>query len=168
MEIVNLFNPSSHNHLLYPILSRLRLEFELLMANTNLDSPGHMKWADLWATRRLLLWCTLTSFLIAISPLTVPGLLIYVLPINMGYEINMTGNLLAVPTFLAKFGVRTASGVLEISARDQQSPQRRYQRRSPYCWSHSRVRIGHVWPKEDSHPGLRCLRDWYPYPRLLN
>ena len=38
----------------------------------------------------------------------------------MGYDISIVGNLLAVRTFLNKFGHRTASGALEISARDQQ------------------------------------------------
>jgi MFS family permease len=52
--------------------------------------------------------------------LNILGLVIYVLPINMGYDLGMTGNLLAVPTFLTKFGQRTSSGTLEISARDQQ------------------------------------------------
>lgn len=48
------------------------------------------------------------------------GLLIYMLPINFGYELSMVGNLLAVPAFLRKFGVKAADGTLEIPAKDQQ------------------------------------------------
>ena len=52
--------------------------------------------------------------------LTVEGLVIYILPINFGFEINVTGNLIAVPAFLDRFGVETADGSLEIKATDQQ------------------------------------------------
>lgn len=38
----------------------------------------------------------------------------------MGYELGMTGNILAVPTFLSAFGQPLPTGGYEISARDQQ------------------------------------------------
>lgn len=41
------------------------------------------------------------------------------LPINFGYELSTVGNIMAVPTFLTKFGVKTSTGY-EIVASDQQ------------------------------------------------
>ena len=39
---------------------------------------------------------------------------------NFGYEAASTGNLLAIPTFLARFGNPLPGGLIEISAYDQQ------------------------------------------------
>ncbi|KAI1490508.1 hypothetical protein F5X96DRAFT_635825 [Biscogniauxia mediterranea] len=48
------------------------------------------------------------------------GLLIFMLPVNFGYENAMLGKLLAVDAFLTRFGTETAAGDLVITARDQQ------------------------------------------------
>ncbi|KAF7186976.1 Major facilitator-type transporter ecdC [Pseudocercospora fuligena] len=68
------------------------------------SQPRKPTWKDLIDNRRVLAWC----------------LVIYILPINFGFEINVTGNLIAVPAFLDRFGVETADGSLEIKATDQQ------------------------------------------------
>ncbi|KAJ0269148.1 hypothetical protein Brms1b_013224 [Colletotrichum noveboracense] len=47
-------------------------------------------------------------------------LLIFILPINFGYELALVGNILAIPSFLNKFGVTTANSAKEISTHDQQ------------------------------------------------
>ena len=47
------------------------------------------------------------------------GLLIFILPINFGYELALIGNILAIPGFLDRYGVSIASG-REIPAHDQQ------------------------------------------------
>ncbi|KAI8308609.1 General alpha-glucoside permease [Colletotrichum sp. SAR11_59] len=47
------------------------------------------------------------------------GLLIFILPINFGYELALVGNILAISSFLNKFGVTTATGAKEISTHDQ-------------------------------------------------
>ncbi|RDW87847.1 hypothetical protein BP5796_03541 [Coleophoma crateriformis] len=59
---------------------------------------------DIWTHRRVLLWC----------------ILVYLLPINFGYEGGMVGNLLAVDSFLERFGHALPSGQLEIAASSQQ------------------------------------------------
>lgn len=50
----------------------------------------------------------------------VTGLVIYLLPINFGYEAASTGNLLAIPSFLLRFGNPLPNGLIEISAHNQQ------------------------------------------------
>ncbi|RSM08499.1 hypothetical protein CDV31_008136 [Fusarium ambrosium] len=47
-------------------------------------------------------------------------LLIYLLPINFGFEIALVGKVLAIPSFLERFGSDTDSGIREIPARTQQ------------------------------------------------
>lgn len=81
---------------------------------------------DFWAHRRVLLWCKLLlKFLLAryirnANKSHTPGLLIYMLPINFGYEQGMVGNLLPVKSFLLRFGHTLPDGVMEISATNQQ------------------------------------------------
>ncbi|KAI8226404.1 General alpha-glucoside permease [Colletotrichum sp. SAR 10_96] len=60
--------------------------------------------AELFKNKRVLSWC----------------LLIFILPINFGHELALVGNILAIPSFLNKFGVTTATGAKEISTHDQQ------------------------------------------------
>ena len=52
--------------------------------------------------------------------LIVLGFFIYILPVNFGYEAASTGNLLANPAFLARFGNPIPGGGIEITAHDQQ------------------------------------------------
>ncbi|PLB46475.1 maltose permease [Aspergillus steynii IBT 23096] len=59
--------------------------------------------AELLAERRILGWC----------------LLIFILPINFGYEIALVGNILAIPSFLERFGQDTPNG-REIPSQTQQ------------------------------------------------
>ena len=47
------------------------------------------------------------------------GFLIFLLPINFGFEINNVGNLLAVVPFMEEFG-KVVDGTLLITAQDQQ------------------------------------------------
>lgn len=56
---------------------------------------------------------------LACSDLDWTGLLIFILPINFGYELALVGNILAIPGFLDRYGVATATG-REIPAHDQQ------------------------------------------------
>ncbi|KAI6423315.1 hypothetical protein MCOR22_011351 [Pyricularia oryzae] len=58
---------------------------------------------DFWDNRRVLSFC----------------MLIFMLPVNFGYEINMLGNVLASDAFLNRFG-HTVNGVRVIPASDQQ------------------------------------------------
>ncbi|KAF4986168.1 hypothetical protein FDECE_16092 [Fusarium decemcellulare] len=58
---------------------------------------------DVWENRRVLSFC----------------FLIFMLPINFGYEINTVGNLLAVVPFMERFG-KTVDGTLLVPAQDQQ------------------------------------------------
>ncbi|KAK1727034.1 maltose permease [Colletotrichum acutatum] len=60
--------------------------------------------AELSKNKRVLAWC----------------LLIFILPINFGYELALVGNILAIPAFLDRFGTTTTSGIKEIPAHDQQ------------------------------------------------
>ncbi|KAL2880354.1 hypothetical protein SGCOL_004407 [Colletotrichum sp. CLE4] len=60
--------------------------------------------AELSKNKRVLAWC----------------LLIFILPINFGYELALVGNILAIPAFLDRFGTTTASGIKEIPTQDQQ------------------------------------------------
>jgi len=46
--------------------------------------------------------------------------MIFILPINFGYEAASTGNLLAIPAFLVRFGIPLPGGLYEVSAHDQQ------------------------------------------------
>ncbi|OLN83294.1 General alpha-glucoside permease 3 [Colletotrichum chlorophyti] len=48
------------------------------------------------------------------------GLLIFILPINYGYEAVVVGNILATPGFLDRFGTTTPDGAREISTHAQQ------------------------------------------------
>ncbi|KAH6996941.1 maltose permease [Ilyonectria destructans] len=58
---------------------------------------------ELWKNKRILGWC----------------LLIFILPINFGYEIALVGNILAIPSFLERFGKDTPNG-REIPTQTQQ------------------------------------------------
>ncbi|KAF7540107.1 hypothetical protein G7Z17_g12273 [Cylindrodendrum hubeiense] len=58
---------------------------------------------ELWKNKRILGWC----------------LLIFILPINFGYEIALVGNILAIPSFLERFGDDTPNG-REIPTQTQQ------------------------------------------------
>ncbi|KAJ0304906.1 hypothetical protein COL516b_005687 [Colletotrichum fioriniae] len=60
--------------------------------------------AELSKNKRVLAWC----------------LLIFILPVNFGYELALVGNILAIPAFLDRFGTTTASGIKEIPTQDQQ------------------------------------------------
>lgn len=53
------------------------------------------------------------------SNLELLGFLIFLLPINFGFEINNVGNLLAVVPFMEEFG-KVVDGTLLITAQDQQ------------------------------------------------
>ncbi|KAI0123760.1 maltose permease [Xylariales sp. AK1849] len=48
------------------------------------------------------------------------GLLIFILPVNFGYEVSTSSNLLAVDSFLLRFGTKSGGGTWVISATDQQ------------------------------------------------
>uniref|UniRef100_A0A8H7TW80 Major facilitator superfamily (MFS) profile domain-containing protein n=1 Tax=Bionectria ochroleuca TaxID=29856 RepID=A0A8H7TW80_BIOOC len=78
------------------------IEPTLHEVSTTADSGG-VSFKDVWENRRVLSFC----------------LLIFLLPINFGYEIGTIGNLLAVTPFLEEFG-HEVNGELLISARDQQ------------------------------------------------
>ncbi|KAF9875391.1 maltose permease [Colletotrichum karsti] len=71
------------------------------MSKTSETTSG---FAELSKNKRVLAWC----------------LLIFILPINFGYEIALVGNILAIPAFLDRFGVTTTTGVKEITTHDQQ------------------------------------------------
>ncbi|KAJ0413212.1 maltose permease [Aspergillus carlsbadensis] len=58
---------------------------------------------ELFSNKRILGWC----------------LLIFILPINFGYEIALVGNILSIPSFLARFGHDTPNG-REIPTQTQQ------------------------------------------------
>ncbi|KAK1623825.1 maltose permease [Colletotrichum phormii] len=60
--------------------------------------------AELSKNKRVLAWC----------------LLIFILPINFGYELALVGNILAIPASLDRFGTTTTSGIKEIPTQDQQ------------------------------------------------
>ncbi|KAL4811789.1 general substrate transporter [Aspergillus spinulosporus] len=60
-------------------------------------------WRDIFQHRRIFGWC----------------LLIFLLPINFGYENSISGSILAMPQFLERFG-HQANGTLVISAKHQQ------------------------------------------------
>lgn len=49
------------------------------------------------------------------------GLLIFILPINYGYEASLIGKLYAIPSFLDHFGRTLPNGKQEIPANDQQT-----------------------------------------------
>ncbi|KAM0278793.1 hypothetical protein ACHAQH_004984 [Verticillium albo-atrum] len=80
---------------------------DTVLAATAALPPGHahekLTWADLWANRRVLGFC----------------LLIYLLPINFGYEVATIGKLLAVVPFAEHFG-HEVNGIYIISAQNQQ------------------------------------------------
>lgn len=42
------------------------------------------------------------------------------MPMNFGFEAVSTGNLLAIPTFLQRFGTALPGGLVEINAKEQQ------------------------------------------------
>ncbi|KAM5373899.1 hypothetical protein ACJZ2D_006728 [Fusarium nematophilum] len=63
----------------------------------------NLKFRDFWVNRRVLTFC----------------LVIYLLPINFGYEVSMMGKLLAVTPFAEQFGYMV-EGTFVIAARDQQ------------------------------------------------
>lgn len=48
------------------------------------------------------------------------GLLVFLLPVNFGFELALIGNIIAIPAFLDRFGQETADGAIEIDAHDQQ------------------------------------------------
>ncbi|CZR58888.1 uncharacterized protein PAC_08780 [Phialocephala subalpina] len=68
------------------------------------DVPKRSAFKDVWANKRVMAWC----------------FLIFLLPINFGYEVGTVGNLLAVKPFLEKFGVQLANGQWEVKTHDQQ------------------------------------------------
>ncbi|CZR68320.1 related to MFS alpha-glucoside transporter [Phialocephala subalpina] len=68
------------------------------------SKPTGLGFSELWKHKRILGWC----------------LMIFILPINFGYEAASTGNLLAIPTFLLRFGTPLPNGLREISTYDQQ------------------------------------------------
>ncbi|KAI1847455.1 hypothetical protein JX265_013976 [Neoarthrinium moseri] len=74
-------------------------------ADARNDAPADSKvvWADVWDNRRVLAFC----------------MLIFMLPVNFGYEVSTLGNLLAVDSFLRRFG-EESGGAMVISAKDQQ------------------------------------------------
>ncbi|KAJ4249856.1 hypothetical protein NW762_012199 [Fusarium torreyae] len=74
---------------------------DVVQSASSINGP---RLTDLWNNRRLLSWC----------------FLIYILPVNFGYEAASTGNLLANPAFLARFGNYIPGGGIEITAHDQQ------------------------------------------------
>ncbi|UPK89264.1 hypothetical protein LCI18_000199 [Fusarium solani-melongenae] len=67
------------------------------------DDNGNVTLHDIWEHRRVLGFC----------------FLIFLLPINFGFEINNVGNLLAVVPFMEEFG-KVVDGTLLITAQDQQ------------------------------------------------
>ncbi|KAH7272934.1 general substrate transporter [Fusarium solani] len=67
------------------------------------DDSGNVTLHDIWEHRRVLGFC----------------FLIFLLPINFGFEINNVGNLLAVVPFMKEFG-KVVDGTLLITAQDQQ------------------------------------------------
>lgn len=82
-------------------------------------------WSDFWDNKRVLAFCKSCPWFlydgwITNELITMIGLLIFMLPINFGYELSTIGNLLAVDAFLEQFGVTDATGALVISAQDQQ------------------------------------------------
>lgn len=82
--------------------------------------PG---FAQVWKNRRVLCWCMhMNPFQALWHSLTshITGLLIYILPINFGYEASLLGNTLATPAFLRRFGNQTPSGGYEIPTQYQQ------------------------------------------------
>ncbi|KAJ3958663.1 hypothetical protein N0V92_004745 [Colletotrichum tropicale] len=78
-------------------------------APTNVDLESVANQQDeitfqyIWENKRVLGWC----------------LLIFLLPVNFGYEASTVGNLLAVTPFLEEFG-QQVDGEWVVSARDQQ------------------------------------------------
>ncbi|KAH8885619.1 general substrate transporter [Thozetella sp. PMI_491] len=62
-----------------------------------------ISWRDFWENKRVLGWC----------------LLIFMLPVNFGYEASTVGNLLAVDSFLRRFG-EEVGGIFVVSAKSQQ------------------------------------------------
>ncbi|KAJ4325901.1 hypothetical protein N0V84_003287 [Fusarium piperis] len=66
-------------------------------------SNENLVWHDFWENRRVLMFC----------------LIIYLLPVNFGYEMSMTGKLLAVTPFAKKFGYQ-AGETWVVAAHDQQ------------------------------------------------
>ncbi|KIW64073.1 hypothetical protein PV04_09031 [Phialophora macrospora] len=74
---------------------------DTIPSESSLKGPGLL---DLWRNKRVMAWC----------------LVIYILPVNFGFEAGSTGNLIANPMFLARFGQQLPGGMIEIKARDQQ------------------------------------------------
>ncbi|KAI0593541.1 general substrate transporter [Biscogniauxia sp. FL1348] len=73
-------------------------------SGTAVLEDSKITWRDFYDNRRVLSFC----------------FLIFMLPVNFGYENSMIGKLLAVDAFLQRFGTETAAGELVITARDQQ------------------------------------------------
>ncbi|OGM49208.1 hypothetical protein ABOM_004035 [Aspergillus bombycis] len=71
--------------------------------NEAVSSNENSTLKELWQNRRVLLWC----------------LLIFLLPVNFGYENAMIGNLFASRAFQLRFGVEV-NGSWAVAARDQQ------------------------------------------------
>ncbi|RHZ55825.1 uncharacterized protein CDV56_107569 [Aspergillus thermomutatus] len=71
--------------------------------NVQQEQPAEALWREVLKHWRVLLWC----------------LLIFLLPMNFGYENAIVGNLLAMPQFLVRFG-HQVNGTWVLSARDQQ------------------------------------------------
>ncbi|KLU87077.1 maltose permease, partial [Magnaporthiopsis poae ATCC 64411] len=73
-------------------------------ATPSADAPNKDKvqWRDFWDNRRVLMFC----------------FIIYLLPVNFGYEISMLGQLLAVTPFAQRFGYRVGDAWV-VGASDQ-------------------------------------------------
>ncbi|KAH7146608.1 maltose permease [Dactylonectria estremocensis] len=92
-----------------PVLRESRVEpdkpqgsaVDIVPLASSTNGPGLV---DLWRNKRVLSWC----------------LLIYILPMNFGFEAGSTGNLLAIPSFLSRFGNPLPGGLIEITVHDQQ------------------------------------------------
>ena len=89
------------------------------------SKPTGRGFSELWRHKRILGWCMLKLGYNPVSWMNIadikfPGLMIFILPINFGYEAASTGNLLAIPTFLLRFGTLLPNGLREISTYDQQ------------------------------------------------
>lgn len=90
------------------------------------DGPhkNKVQWRDFWDNRRVLMFCKSQSTKHAVLPtgrLTrppPPGFIIYLLPVNFGYEISMLGQLLAVTPFAQRFGYRVGDTWV-VGASDQ-------------------------------------------------
>lgn len=73
---------------------------------------------DFWENRRVLTFCKSSIHVYAILSNNL-GFIIYLLPINFGYEVSMMGKLLAVTPFAQRFGYQVEEQFV-VKATDQQ------------------------------------------------